>query len=162
MELLARTRIVMWEGGGLWLVDATPTAGRERKQTEFHAHHAIQIVIGLGGDFRLQTRSDQVGGEVVAVAADVPHAFAAEGLLALLFVEPESRIGRALSARLFVGRHEVPSRSPARDLAGPRDASGEDCGPSRWRGPVAGTVRSRHGPITHFRRERSYRSIYSA
>jgi AraC-like DNA-binding protein len=80
-------------------------AGRERKQTDFHAHHAIQIVIGLGGDFSLQTQSDQLGGDAVTVAADVSHAFAAEGLLGLLFVEPESRIGRALSARLLSNRN---------------------------------------------------------
>jgi AraC-like DNA-binding protein len=101
MELLARTRIVMWEGGGLWVVEATPASSRERQQTDYHAHHAIQVVIGLGGAFNLRTETDHVNGEVVAVAADISHAFAAEGLLAILFVEPESRIGRAISARLF-------------------------------------------------------------
>jgi AraC-like DNA-binding protein len=104
MELVARTRIVMWEGGGLWIVEATPAASRERKQTDFHAHHAIQVVVGLGGAFHLQTETDHVDGEAVAVAADIPHAFSAEGLFAILFVEPESRIGRAITARLFAGQ----------------------------------------------------------
>ena len=101
MELVARTRIVMWEGGGLWVVEATPAASRERQQTDFHAHHAIQVVVGLGGDFHLRTEDHDIDGQAVAVAADIPHAFAAEGLLAILFVEPESRTGRAISARLF-------------------------------------------------------------
>lgn len=104
MELLARTRIVMWEGGGLWLVEATPAATRERQQTDFHAHHAIQVVVGLGGAFHLRTEDHHLDGQAVAVDADIPHAFAAEGLLAILFIEPESRIGRAVAARLFSTR----------------------------------------------------------
>lgn len=103
MELLAHARIVMWEGGSLWVTDATAAASRERKHTDLHAHHAIQITFGLGGRFRLKTTNDEIGGDAVAVAPDVGHIFEAEGLMALLFVEPESRNGRAILAEHFKG-----------------------------------------------------------
>lgn len=100
MELLARARIVMWEGGALWVVDATQPAAPGRR-TDLHAHHAIQITIGLGGRFRLETADGHIAEPAAAVAADTGHTFAAEGLFAILFVEPESRHGRAVAARLF-------------------------------------------------------------
>ena len=100
MEVLAHTRIVLWEGGSLWVVEATPEAGRSRQSTDSHAHHALQIVIGLGGRFRLSTDGASVENFPVAVAADTPHRFEAEGRIALLFAEPESRLGRAISAGL--------------------------------------------------------------
>ncbi|MCF8504777.1 MAG: AraC family transcriptional regulator [Caulobacter sp.] len=103
MELLAHTRIVMWEGASLWVVDATPATGAEPRRTDFHAHHAIQVTIGLGGRFRLATAYTHVAGDAVAVAADVPHDFEAEGLAAMVFIEPESRLGRAVMRNLFDG-----------------------------------------------------------
>ncbi len=103
MELLAHARIVMWEGGALWVVDATPTATRDTRRTDLHAHHAIHVTFGLGGRFRLDTPDAHVGGDAVAVAPDVGHTFEAEGLFAILFVEPESRQGRAIAGRLFDG-----------------------------------------------------------
>lgn len=103
MELLARARIVMWEGGALWVVDATAPATPKPRRTDLHAHHAIQVTISLGGHFRLDTPSSHVGGDAVAVAADAGHTFEAEGLFALLFIEPESRLGRATASRLFDG-----------------------------------------------------------
>lgn len=104
MELLAHTRMVMWEGGSPWVVNASPAATRTTKRTELHAHHAIQVILSLGGSFQLDTDEPDIRGDAVAVAADVTHVFGAEGLIALLFVEPESRIGRAISATLFDGR----------------------------------------------------------
>jgi AraC-like DNA-binding protein len=101
MELLTRARIVLWEGGSLWVVDATPVKGVEPRQTDFHAHHAIQITIALGGHFKLATESESIIADALAVAPDALHVFEAEGLFAILFVEPESRLGRAVSRRLF-------------------------------------------------------------
>jgi len=100
MELVARTRIVLWEGGSLWAVDARPEAERTIRSTDSHAHHALQIVISLGGTFRLSTADGSVENAPVVVAADVAHWFEAEGRVALAFVEPESRLGRAISERL--------------------------------------------------------------
>lgn len=103
MELLARARIVMWEGGALWMINATPPATRKTRRTDLHAHHAIQVAMGLGGRFQLATPDLHIAGDAVAVAPDTPHTFAADGLIAMLFIEPESRSGRAVAARLFGG-----------------------------------------------------------
>jgi AraC-like DNA-binding protein len=77
---------------------------RSPRRTDLHAHHAIQVTLSLGGHFRLDTPDYHVAGDAVAVAADAGHTFEAEGLIALLFVEPESRPGRAIAARLFIGK----------------------------------------------------------
>ncbi len=103
MELLARARIVVWEGASLWIVDATPLKERETKRTDFHAHHAVQVTLALDGQFRLDTKDAHVRGDAVAVAADAQHAFEPEGLMAIIFIEPESRTGRAVANRLFDG-----------------------------------------------------------
>lgn len=103
MELLAHARVVSWEGGSLWVVDATRAADPLRR-TDAHAHHAIQAVVGLGGWFALEAGGVEMRVDA-AVASDVEHVFAAEGLFALLFIEPESRAGRAVEARLFAERN---------------------------------------------------------
>jgi AraC family transcriptional regulator len=103
MELLARARIVMWEGGALWVVDATPTATRGTQRTDLHARHAIQVTLGLGGKFRLDTADAHAAGDAVAVAPDAGHTFEAEGLIAILFIAPEARAGRAIAAQIFAG-----------------------------------------------------------
>jgi AraC family transcriptional regulator len=103
MELLAHARIVMWEGGALWVVEATPAATRGTQRTDRHAHHAIQVTLGLGGHFSLDTADTHVAGDAVAVAPDAGHTFEAEGLIALLFIAPESRHGRAIAAQIFSG-----------------------------------------------------------
>jgi len=104
MELLAHARIVMWEGGALWVIDATPSGSRKAQSTDLHAHHAIQVTISLGGQFRLYTPDYHIEGDAIAVAADAGHTFEAEGLIAFLFVEPESRQGRAIASRSFQGK----------------------------------------------------------
>jgi AraC-like DNA-binding protein len=103
MELLAQARIVMWQGASLWVVDATPISQRQTKRTDFHAHHAVQVTVALDGQFRLDTKDAHVRGTAAAVAADVEHAFEPEGLMAIVFIEPESRLGRAVARRLFNG-----------------------------------------------------------
>jgi AraC-like DNA-binding protein len=103
MELLARARILMWQGASLWVVDATRVQGPGPRTTDAHAHHAIQVTMSLGGHFRLSAANTQVTGEIVAVAADAEHVFEAEGLIGFVFIEPESRAGRAVAKRLFSG-----------------------------------------------------------
>jgi AraC-like DNA-binding protein len=99
MRVVVRGRIVLWEGGGLWAFDV-PSAGDIRPTTRLHAHHAIQITLSAGGCFAIRTESGRTDGPVVLIGSDVPHAFEPEGRIALLFVEPESRAGQALAARL--------------------------------------------------------------
>lgn len=117
MEVLAQTRVVLWEGGSLWLVDAARFEG-ETRSTDFHAHHAIQVTLGLGGAFRLVAEDGASTTTDTVVAADSLHRFEAEGRIALLFVEPESRLGRAVTARHIFGNLTAlaPSASLAAEL----------------------------------------------
>lgn len=103
MEVLAQTRIVAWSGASLWLVDAARFEEGETRSTDFHAHHAIQVTLGLGGCFRLVGDDGSVATRNAVVATDALHRFEAEGRFALLFVEPESRLGRAVAARHVAG-----------------------------------------------------------
>lgn len=101
MEQLAQARLVAWEGGSLWLLNTPPPSARQTPRTDFHSHHAVQIVIGLGGQFRLWLADDELTAPYIAVAPDAPHRFDADGAYAILFVEPESRAGRAIVASTF-------------------------------------------------------------
>ncbi len=105
MGTIAQGRILAWEGGSLWIFETRALAGSEMHTTDFHAHHAIQVTLSLGGRFELRTPETSMRGDAVAVAADASHVFQAEGLVAILFVEPESRAGRAVSRVLFADSH---------------------------------------------------------
>jgi AraC family transcriptional regulator len=100
MEIAGRGRILIWEGASLWLMEALPEADGSIKSTAAHAHHAIQVTLSLGGRFELRTQGRTVPGNAV-VAPDVEHVFVAVGRIAILFVEPESRAGRAIAQALF-------------------------------------------------------------
>ena len=95
-----RGRILMWEGGSLWLFDVIPASGRASNTTDFHSHHAVQVTLSLGGQFELRTRDQRISTDA-AVAPDVSHIFEAVGSVANLFIEPESRPGRAIAHSLF-------------------------------------------------------------
>lgn len=114
MEVLAQTRIVLWEGGSLWLVDAAKFDEDEPRTTDFHAHHAIQVTLSLGGRFRLIGADGSSTTCDAVVAADASHRFEAEGRFALLFIEPESRLGRAVTARRVAG--SLTPLAPSSDL----------------------------------------------
>ena len=90
----------MWEGGSLWVMEALPAAGGNANTTDFHAHHAVQLTFSLGSRFQIRTRHQSVSGDCV-VGADVSHVLEAVGLGAILFVEPESRAGRAITHNLL-------------------------------------------------------------
>jgi AraC family transcriptional regulator len=68
---------------------------------QFHRHHAIQITLSLAGGLMLATEDGTLSGPAIAVAADAQHRFEADGLIVFVFVEPESRAGRALGKWLF-------------------------------------------------------------
>jgi AraC-like DNA-binding protein len=92
MKPSASGRILMWRGGSLWI-------GQAGEPAEMHAHHAVQVSLPF---HRRSARLRLPDGEWQAypaaiVAAEQAHAFDARGLsLAQLFIEPESREGRAL------------------------------------------------------------------
>jgi AraC family transcriptional regulator len=108
MAVAGRGRIIVWEGASLWILEAT----EEVAQTDFHAHHAIQITLALAGDFELRADGERLTGPAVAVAADASHIFKASGLAAFLFVEPESSAGQALAASSFDGKALQPLSGP--------------------------------------------------
>ncbi|MDP2311627.1 MAG: AraC family transcriptional regulator [Pseudomonadota bacterium] len=95
MRVHARGRIVMWEGASLWILGVRDP-GVAYPKTSLHSHHAVQITLALRGSFKLRTANHTYVGDCAAVAPDVPHTFEASGLVAHLFVEPESRAGRLL------------------------------------------------------------------
>jgi len=85
--------ILAWQGGSLWI-------GRTAAVTGLHAHHAIQVTLRLEGWFRLGSAPGAGLGperQAAIVAADRPHAFAADGTVAMVFIEPESAAGRAVA-----------------------------------------------------------------
>jgi AraC-like DNA-binding protein len=97
MDIEGRGRIAVWEGASLWVLKAA----REIGGTDYHAHHAIQVTLSLEGDFELRTEEERLTGPAVAVASDARHIFQAHGMVAFLFVAPESPAGRALAATAF-------------------------------------------------------------
>jgi AraC-like DNA-binding protein len=103
MEVEGRGRIVVWPGGSLWVLKAARESGR----TDFHAHHAIQITFALEGDFELRAADERLTGPAVAVAPDARHIFHAHGMVAFLFVEPESEAGRSIRDSFGDGRSLV-------------------------------------------------------
>jgi len=105
-------RMVFWEGASLWVLGTRPGEGAYPK-TKLHAHHAVQVTVSLRGWFTLEAQSHELGGDCAAVAPDAPHAFAGEGLVAQLFVDPEGEPGRELQRTLFASETLV-SIPPAR------------------------------------------------
>jgi len=87
-------RIYFWQGGSLWI-------GRGTGRTEWHEHHAHQLVVAPEGAFRFRTQAQGQweSFEGALVPSHCTHQFEIEGLaIAHLFVEPESRAGRLLTA----------------------------------------------------------------
>jgi AraC-like DNA-binding protein len=107
--------MVFWEGASLWVLGTRPGEGAYPK-TKFHAHHAVQVTLLLRGWFTLESRAVQVGGDAAAAAPDAQHAFAGEGLVAQLFVDPEGAAGRELQRTLFSG--QTLASIPGPSLAG--------------------------------------------
>jgi AraC-like DNA-binding protein len=88
-------RIYFWQGASLWI-------GRAQGRTQWHDHHAHQLALALDDDFRFRTGPEghwQVYRDAV-VLSHAKHQFEVDGIrVAHLFVEPESRAGRALVER---------------------------------------------------------------
>lgn len=115
MAHLANGRIVLWDGGSLWVM-TVPALAESRKRTDFHAHHAIQITLALDGEFKLHLPDGSTTESPVVVAADASHAFEPRGTIALLFVDPESTAGRSLTGTVLADRG-VAAISPAQAAA---------------------------------------------
>ncbi len=114
MKLKGTGRIIFWPGGSLWM-------GTAQGGSELHAHHAIQIAFGIETPICLRTEApggwtDYFG---VIIGPDVAHEYrAAGGLVANLFLEPESRLGRRLLDR-FGGAVSPLDPQSARSMLAP-------------------------------------------
>jgi AraC-like DNA-binding protein len=109
-------RIYFWQGGSLWI-------GRGAGRTEWHEHHAHQLALAPDASFRFRTRDGDPwrSFEGALVPSHCAHQFEVDGIaLAHIFIEPESRAGRALHERFgATGIAELPadsSRAAARAL----------------------------------------------
>jgi AraC-like DNA-binding protein len=104
MPAVGQGRIVVGRASSLWVLEAVDEEG----ETDFHAHHAIQLTFSLEGEFTLRTADSALAGPAAAVAKDARHIFRATGIGAFLFVEPESPAGRAIGETLLAGRAIAP------------------------------------------------------
>jgi AraC family transcriptional regulator len=107
-------RIVLWQGASLWAFDIR----RERPPgtNRLHAHHAFQLTLAAGGVANIRTAQALYEGPTVLIAPDHPHAIEPEGRVALLFVDPESRVGAGL--KRLLGDRAVASLPPLPDVVG--------------------------------------------
>ena len=110
------------QGVSVWVLDAPDGLG----VAEYHAHHAIQITVALEGRLTLSTTDISIAAPAIAVKADARHRIDASGLLAFIFIEPESNFGRTISATFFGGVDLVELAHPqAADLLAPLQATFE-------------------------------------
>jgi AraC family transcriptional regulator len=88
------TQLYLWNGGCLFI-------GNWATRFAVHAHQAIQICAGHTGELRLRPTDDDpwTSYELAIIPSREPHAFDAIeiSLTFVLFVEPETREGRALT-----------------------------------------------------------------
>jgi AraC family transcriptional regulator len=93
---LGRGHFVSWEGGFLIIGSASGV-------TPMHAHYAIQIAFGVqsGICFRPSEREPWTAYDGVVIASRQPHSMDATTVPnhAILFIDPETREGRALTQR---------------------------------------------------------------
>lgn len=92
---LSEPRWYLWDGGFLLL-------SRSEGIVRAHAHHALQIVVGLDGDPAICGDSgDWQSGRGFIVLPDVNHSYDGRGAAsAMLFVDPESNEGTWLRSSL--------------------------------------------------------------
>lgn len=105
--------IYFWQAASLWI-------GQGLGRTDWHEHHAHQVTLALEGDFRFRTGAE--GRWETYEAAIVPshceHQFEVDGArLAHVFVEPESRAGRALAGLFSRDRISPLPRGDATEAA---------------------------------------------
>lgn len=99
-----QAKLAIGEGFSAWVLDAPDGFG----DAQFHSHHAIQLTVCLKGRLLLASDDRSLTGTALAVAADARHRFEAQGLIAFIFVEPESAVGRTLTAKLFSSEGLIP------------------------------------------------------
>lgn len=98
-----RPAVYLWEGGGFGV-------GPIQNYPDVHDHHAFQLAFMVTGAIRFRPSQDEAWQEFEAVvlSPNQPHAMEGEGLVAQLFVEPESLHGRWLRASYPEGIAAIP------------------------------------------------------
>jgi AraC family transcriptional regulator len=98
--LIGKGDFIPWDGACLLI-------GRADEVTPMHAHYAIQIAFGSesGIRFRPSEHVEWTDYDIAIIPSRQPHMMDATGVTydAVLFVEPETREGRALSERYLRG-----------------------------------------------------------
>lgn len=99
-KVISEGRIVLWEGASLWAFNVSPQS--DTPPNKMHSHHAFQLTLSAGGTANIRTADALFEDPVILIAPDVPHAIEPQGRIALLFADPEGRVGAGLS-RLLEG-----------------------------------------------------------
>lgn len=111
-SVISDFEFLMWDGGCAFI-------GSNSGTLPVHAHQAIQICFGRSGIIRLRESYDVPWQtyDIGLVASQQPHAFDATAvpLGAVLFVEPETREGRALTELYLSGGFASVDRAIALD-----------------------------------------------
>lgn len=105
-------QFIFWEGGSLYI-------GSSVAPSELHSHHAIQLSLGLQGEvqFRRHTADEWTAYAGVVIPPDLPHTFQAPGkVIAHIFGQPESIVGRRILTRFGGGRIVALDRAEAQHL----------------------------------------------
>lgn len=86
-----------WDGGCLFI-------GHHHRQLPVHAHQAMQLVVASEGDHRIRAGEEEPWQtySLAAIATRQPHGLdvTSSEYGAVIFIEPETREGRAISQRL--------------------------------------------------------------
>jgi AraC-like DNA-binding protein len=129
--------VYFWDGG--WI-----GVGRSGGPVPAHAHHAIQITVGLSGPVRLRHEEDEwmdVGAGVVL--PDVVHEFnGMSQYIAMIFVDPESTEGRWLRDSVPAAVHAVPTERIAEHVPALHDFERERPSAEEAARTITGVVRS--------------------
>ncbi|WP_421762137.1 helix-turn-helix domain-containing protein [Devosia sp.] len=108
-------QFIFWKDGSLYIGSAV-------SPSELHSHHAIQLSLGLQGKVQFKTTpaSDWIEYDGAVIPPDLLHTFQAPGrVLAHIFTQPESQLGRRILSRF--GSQEISrlSTEEAHRLAAP-------------------------------------------
>ena len=120
------SQFVSWNGGCLFL------SSRAHGVTPMHAHYAIQITFGPEPGIRFRASDDApwTAYDGVIIPSRQPHTMDATPVAAsaVLFVEPETREGRALAERWLQGGITALPGALLADVAAPLFAAWRDDG----------------------------------
>ncbi len=107
-------QFMAWDGGCLFI-------GRHERQLPVHSHQAIQLVVASEGEHGVRaSESDPwVTYSVAAIPTRHPHSLdvTAAEYGAVIFIEPETREGRAITQRLLGGGIAEVGDAEAREIA---------------------------------------------